>query len=53
MDGDLYKQELEERIKAIEAKLDLIIQKLSTDNTAKDFGIGLLANLLGNRIDGR
>lgn len=36
----------------IEAKLDLILERLNGMNGIKDFGIGLLANIIGNRIDG-
>lgn len=36
----------------IEAKLDLILEKLNGMNGIKDFGISVLANIVGNRIDG-
>lgn len=37
----------------IENKLDLVLQKLNSYSAIKDFGIGVLANIVGNRIDGR
>lgn len=37
----------------IEDKLDLIISRLNSMNGIKDFGISVLANLVGNSIDGR
>lgn len=40
-------------LKRIEEKLDLILQRLNSYNAVKDFGIGVLANLVGNRIDGK
>lgn len=39
--------------KRIEDKLDLIINRLNNMNGIKDFGISVLANIVGNRIDGR
>lgn len=52
MNGDLSKEELEEKLKSIEDKLDLIIDRLNNMNGIKDFGISVLANIVGNRIDG-
>lgn len=40
-------------LQRIEDKLDFIIQKLNSYNALKDFGVGVLANIFGNRIDGR
>lgn len=40
-------------LERIEAKLDLILKKLGGINGIKDFGIGVLANIVGNRIDGK
>lgn len=39
-------------LKRIEDKLDLILDKLNNMNGIKDFGISVLANIVGNRIDG-
>lgn len=40
-------------LKRIEDKLDLILNKLNGMDGIKGFGISVLANLVGNRIDGR
>lgn len=40
-------------LQRIEDKLDLVLQKLNSYSVIKDFGIGVLANVFGNRIDGR
>lgn len=40
-------------LKRIEEKLDLILQRLNNYSAIKDFGIGVLANVVGNRIDGK
>lgn len=39
-------------LQRIEDKLDLILDKLNGMNGIKDFGISVLANVFGNRIDG-
>lgn len=39
-------------LERIEAKLDLILERLNNMNGIKDFGISVLANIVGNRIDG-
>nr|DAY73326.1 MAG TPA: protein of unknown function (DUF4083) [Caudoviricetes sp.] len=40
-------------MKRIEDKLDLILDKLNSMNGIKGFGVNVLANIVGNRIDGR
>lgn len=40
-------------LKRIEDKLDLILNKLNGMDGIKGFGISVLANLVGNRIDGQ
>ena len=39
-------------LQRIEDKLDLILEKLNGMNGIKDFGVNILANIVGNRIDG-
>lgn len=39
-------------LQRIEDKLDLILERLNGMNGIKDFGISVLANIVGNRIDG-
>lgn len=39
-------------LKRIEDKLDVIINRLNSMNGIKGFGISVLANIVGNRIDG-
>lgn len=39
-------------LERIEKKLDLILDKLNSMNGIKDFGVNVLANIVGNRIDG-
>lgn len=39
-------------LERIEKKLDLILDKLNNMNGIKDFGVSVLANIVGNRIDG-
>lgn len=39
-------------LQRIENKLDLILDRLNNMNGIKDFGISVLANIFGNRIDG-
>lgn len=40
-------------LERIEKKLDLILDKLNSMNGIKDFRVNVLANIVGNRIDGR
>lgn len=37
----------------INKKLDLIIEMLKDANGAKSFGMNLLANVIGNMVDGK
>lgn len=39
-------------LERIESKLDLILERLNGMNGIKDFGISVLANIVGNRFDG-
>lgn len=41
------------RLDGIEEKLDLLIQKIGDLDGIKGFGVNLLANVLGNMLDGK
>lgn len=43
----------EDRLDAIDKKLDLIISLIKDGNGLKGFGINVLANVVGNMIDGK
>lgn len=51
MNGDLYKDELEQNFLDINEKLDTIIAMLKDTNGIKGFGLNVLANIVGNMVD--
>lgn len=42
-----------QRLDRIEEKLDLLIQKIGDLDGIKGFGVNLLANVVGNMLDGK
>lgn len=51
MSGDSSEERLDKRLKAIEAKIDTVFKILEDKNELKDFGLSLLANVVGNMVD--